>query len=218
MPAVKSIMQNVNWRKTSVIFGDKTFKLAGKEVIQETLGDLSFELSARAFFQLNPEQTVVLYNEAKKAAALTGNEKIVDAYCGVGTIGLWLANDAAEVRGMDVIPEAIADARKNAKRHGFTNTKYEAGKAEQWLPKWVKEGWRPDVIVVDPPRTGCDDKLLETILKVKPKQVVYVSCNPSSLARDVQALMKSYEVEYVQPVDMFPHTAHVENVVKLVRK
>ena len=110
MPAVKSIMQNVNWRKTSVIFGDKTFKLAGKEVIQETLGDLSFELSARAFFQLNPEQTVVLYNEAK-STALTGNEKIVDAYCGVGTIGLWLANDA-EVRGMDVIPEAIADARK----------------------------------------------------------------------------------------------------------
>ena len=105
--------------------------------------------------------------------------------------------------------------QENAKRHGFTNTKYEAGKAEQWLPKWVKEGWRPDVIVVDPPRTGCDDKLLETILKVKPKQVVYVSCNPSSLARDVQALMKSYEVEYVQPVDMFPHTAHVENVVRL---
>ncbi|MBK5433356.1 23S rRNA (uracil(1939)-C(5))-methyltransferase RlmD [Bacillus sp. TH25] len=218
MPSVKSIMQNVNWRKTSVIFGDKTFKLAGKEVIQETLGDLSFELSARAFFQLNPEQTVVLYDEAKKAAALTGNEKIVDAYCGVGTIGLWLANDAAEVRGMDVIPEAIEDAKKNAKRHGFTNAKYEAGKAEQWLPKWVKEGWRPDVIVVDPPRTGCDDKLLETILKVKPKQVVYVSCNPSSLARDVETLMESYEVEYVQPVDMFPHTAHVENIVKLTLK
>ncbi|CAM4336288.1 RNA methyltransferase [Bacillus manliponensis] len=218
MPAVKSIMQNVNGRKTSVIFGDKTFRLAGKEVIQETLGDLEFELSARAFFQLNPEQTVVLYNEAKKAAALTGKETVVDAYCGVGTIGLWLANDAAEVRGMDVIPEAIADARKNAKRQGFMNTKYEAGKAEQWLQKWVKEGWRPDVIVVDPPRTGCDDKLLETILKVKPETVVYVSCNPSSLARDVKELMKNYHIKYVQPVDMFPHTAHVETVAKLELK
>lgn len=218
LPQVKSIMQNVNGERTSIIFGDETFRLAGKEFIQEALGDLKFELSARAFFQLNPTQTVKLYDEVKQAAKLTGKEKVVDAYCGVGTIGLWLANEAAEVRGMDIIEEAIEDAKKNAKQHGFLDTMYVTGKAEHVLPKWVKEGWNPDVIVVDPPRTGCDDMLLDTILKVKPKRVVYVSCNPSTLAKDVAKLLGDYEVSYVQPVDMFPHTAHVECCSLLVRK
>jgi 23S rRNA (uracil1939-C5)-methyltransferase len=218
LPEVKSIMQNINGRKTSLIFGDETIPLSGEEVIQEVLGDLSFELSARAFFQLNPIQTVKLYDEVKKAADLTGNEKIVDAYCGVGTIGLWLAKDAKEIRGMDTIAESIEDARKNAKKHGYQNAKYVVGKAEYWLPKWVKEGWKPDVVVVDPPRTGCDKELLKAILKVKPQKVVYVSCNPSTLAKDVEKLTKFYRVEYIQPVDMFPHTAHVEAVAKLVRK
>ncbi|MFS0862576.1 23S rRNA (uracil(1939)-C(5))-methyltransferase RlmD [Fredinandcohnia sp. 179-A 10B2 NHS] len=218
LPEVKSIIQNINGQKTSLIFGDETIRLHGNEVIQETLGDLSFELSARAFFQLNPEQTIKLYDEVKKAAALTGTEKIVDAYCGVGTIGLWLAKGAAEIRGIEVIPDAIEDARKNAKNHGFKNATYAVGKAEHLLPKWVKEGWRPDVIVVDPPRTGCDDKLLQTVLKVKPKKMVYVSCNPSTLAKDIEQLSKLYRVEYVQPVDMFPHTAHVECVSQLILK
>lgn len=218
LPEVKSLVQNVNGQKTSLIFGDETFTLAGKSVIQETLGDISFELSARAFFQLNPLQTVKLYDEVKKAAALTGSEKIVDAYCGVGTIGLWLAKDAKEIRGMDTIEESIVDARKNAKDHGFEHATYVTGPAEKWMPQWVKEGWKPDVIVVDPPRTGCDDKLLKTILQVKPKKVVYVSCNPSTLAKDVQQLSKAYHVDYIQPVDMFPHTAHVENVVSLTLK
>ncbi|WP_110113531.1 23S rRNA (uracil(1939)-C(5))-methyltransferase RlmD [Bacillus sp. CGMCC 1.16541] len=217
LPEVKSIVQNVNGQKTSLIFGDETFTLANKDVIQETLGDISFELSARAFFQLNPIQTVKLYDEVKKAAALTGNEKIVDAYCGVGTIGLWLAKDAKEIRGMDTIEESIVDARKNAKRHGFNHATYVTGPAEKWLPKWVKEGWKPDVVVVDPPRTGCDDKLLNAIMQVKPKKVVYVSCNPSTLAKDIKQLSKFYEVEYVQPVDMFPHTAHVECVAGISR-
>ncbi|NUK31691.1 23S rRNA (uracil(1939)-C(5))-methyltransferase RlmD [Parageobacillus sp. VR-IP] len=218
LPEVKSIVQNINGRKTSLIFGEETELLEGEEYIQEVLGDLSFELSARAFFQLNPVQTVKLYDEVKKAAALTGTEKVVDAYCGVGAIGLWLAKDAREVRGMDVIPEAIEDAKKNAKKHGFANTMYTTGKAETLLPKWVKEGWKPDVIIVDPPRTGCDRALLQTILRVQPKTVVYVSCNPSSLARDIDMLSESYHVDYIQPVDMFPHTAHVESVARLVLK
>lgn len=218
LPNVKSIVQNINGQKTSLIFGEETVSLAGNEVIQETLGDLQFELSARTFFQLNPTQTVKLYNEVKKAAGLTGTEKVVDAYCGVGTIGLWLADQAAEVRGMDIIPESIDDAKKNAKRHGFTNTKYVPGKAEEVLPKWVKKGWNPDVMVVDPPRTGLDNQLLQTILQVKPEKLIYVSCNPSTLAKDIQTLSAKYEVKYIQPVDMFPQTAHVECISQLILK
>lgn len=217
LPQVKSIVQNINGEKTSLIFGEETVNLAGEDFIQETLGDLQFELSARTFFQLNPAQTLKLYNEVKKAADLTGTEKVLDAYCGVGTIGLWLADQAAEVRGMDVIPESIEDAKKNAKRHGFTNTKYVPGKAEEVLPKWVKKGWKPDVVVVDPPRAGLDSQLLQTILQVKPKKLIYVSCNPSTLAKDIQVLSKNYDVKYIQPVDMFPHTSHVECVVLMSR-
>ena len=218
LPEVKSLMQNINGEKTSLIFGEETINLGGNDYIQETLGDLSFELSARTFFQLNPEQTVRLYNEVKKAAELTGKEKVVDAYCGVGTIGLWVADKAAEIRGMDVIPESIEDAKKNAARHGIKHAKYVTGKAEVLLPKWTKEGWTPDVVIVDPPRTGLDGQLLDTILKVKPKKVVYVSCNPSTLAKDIQVLSKKYKVEYMQPVDMFPQTSHVETVAQLVLK
>ncbi|MFP5112242.1 23S rRNA (uracil(1939)-C(5))-methyltransferase RlmD [Bacillaceae bacterium C204] len=215
LPKVKSIVQNINGQKTSLIFGEETLPLAGEDFIQETLGDLQFELSARTFFQLNPVQTIKLYNEVKKAAALTGQEKVVDAYCGVGTIGLWLADQAGEVRGMDVITESIEDAKKNAKRHGFTNTKYVPGKAEEVLPKWVKKGWKPDVIVVDPPRTGLEGQLIQTILQAEPTKLIYISCNPSTLAKDIQTLSAKYEVKYIQPVDMFPHTAHVEAVAWL---
>ena len=211
-------MQNVNPKRTSIILGDETIHLAGDKIVEERLEEFTYELSARAFFQLNPAQTIGLYNEVKEAAALTGNEKIVDAYCGVGTIGLWLADKAGEIRGMDVIPEGIEDAKKNARKHERKNASYFTGKAEDLMPKWVKEGWRPDVVVVDPPRTGCDEKFLDTILKVKPKKFIYVSCNPSTLAKDLQMLGKKYEVEYLQPVDMFPQTAHVEVVGKLVLK
>lgn len=218
LPEVVSIMQNVNPKKTSIILGDETIHLAGDKIVEERLEEFTYELSARAFFQLNPVQTVKLYNEVKKAAGLTGKEKIVDAYCGVGTIGLWLADGAAEIRGMDVIPEGIEDAKKNARKHGVENASYFTGKAEELMPKWVKEGWRPDVVVVDPPRTGCDAKFLDTILKVKPKKFVYVSCNPSTLAKDLQVLSSKYKVEYLQPVDMFPQTAHVECVALIELK
>ncbi|MFC0471194.1 23S rRNA (uracil(1939)-C(5))-methyltransferase RlmD [Halalkalibacter kiskunsagensis] len=219
LPEVTSIVQNINGQKTSIIFGEKTVHLAGDEVIEEKLGDLSFGLSARAFFQLNPAQTVKLYNVVKDAAKLTGKEKLVDAYCGVGTIGLWLASDAAEVRGMDVTLESIDDARANAKNHGYHHVTYEVGKAETWLPRWKKEGWKPDVVIVDPPRSGCDDKLLQTIIEVKPKRMVYVSCNPSTLAKDVDRLCKKgYKVKSIQPVDMFPWTSQVESVTELERR
>lgn len=218
LPEVKSIIQNINGKKTSLIFGDESLQLGGEQSIQEVLGDISFELSSRAFFQLNPTQTVKLYDEVKKAAQLTDVEKVVDAYCGVGTIGLWLADQAGEIRGMDVIKEGIEDAEKNAKKHGINNAHYEVGKAEVIMPKWIKAGWKPDVIIVDPPRSGCDDALLDTIMKTDAKKIVYVSCNPSTLAKDLNVLTKKYKVEYMQPVDMFPQTAHVECVSQIVLK
>ncbi|MBS4198371.1 23S rRNA (uracil(1939)-C(5))-methyltransferase RlmD [Bacillus sp. FJAT-49732] len=218
LPEVVSVMQNINPKQTSLVFGDKTLNITGKEYIDDKMNEFTYELSARAFFQLNPEQTVKLYDEVKKAAALTGKEKIVDAYCGSGTIGLWLSEGAAEIRGMDVIPESIEDAKKNAMKHGVRKAKYETGKAEDILPKWLKQGWHPDVVIVDPPRTGCDDKFLKTLLKIKPKKFIYVSCNPSTLAKDLQAISHMYEVKYIQPVDMFPQTAHVEAVVKVELK
>ncbi|WP_018664381.1 23S rRNA (uracil(1939)-C(5))-methyltransferase RlmD [Heyndrickxia acidiproducens] len=217
LPEVVSVAQNINAKKTSIIFGNETIHLSGKEIIEERLEEFTYELSARAFFQLNPIQTVKLYNEVKKAAGLTGVEKIADAYCGVGTIGLWLADGASEIRGMDIIPEAIEDAKKNAAAHHIPNAHYYAGKAEVLLPKWLKEGWHPDVVVVDPPRFGCDEALLRTILKVKPKKFVYVSCNPSTLAKDLQVLSKAYDIEYMQPVDIFPQTVHVECVAWMSR-
>ncbi|UTE78283.1 23S rRNA (uracil(1939)-C(5))-methyltransferase RlmD [Rossellomorea sp. KS-H15a] len=218
LPEVVSIAQNINPQKTALVFGDETIHLSGRESIEERLEEFTYELSARAFFQLNPIQTSKLYNEAKRAAALTGEEKVVDAYCGVGTIGLWLADGAKEIRGMDVIKEGIDDAKKNAKKFGVGHAEYFVGGAETLMPKWKNEGWRPDVVVVDPPRTGCDNKLLDTLKEVKPKTFVYVSCNPSTLAKDIDYLKKQYRVDYLQPVDMFPQTAHVEVVAKLVLK
>ncbi|WP_391117306.1 23S rRNA (uracil(1939)-C(5))-methyltransferase RlmD [Psychrobacillus sp. L3] len=215
---IVSISQNINAEDTSLIFGDNTFNLHGKETIHEKLGELAFDLSARAFFQLNPEQTEHLYNEIEKAAALTGVETVVDAYCGVGTIGLWLAKNAKEVRGMDIVEESIKDAKRNAKRNGFKNTTYVHGTAKQWLQKWKNEDFVPDVLTVDPPRAGLDDELLKTILDIKPKRFVYTSCNPSTLAKDLEALTKVYHVRYIQPVDMFAQTAHVEAVTLLELK
>lgn len=217
-PSIVSITQNVNRDKTSLIFGDETFTLWGKDTIHEELGELAFDLSSRAFFQLNPVQTVHLYDEIKKAAALTGKESIVDAYCGVGTIGLWLAKDAKEVRGMDIVPESIDDAKANAKAHHIDHARYFTGKAEDWFGRWYKSGYVPDVVTVDPPRTGLDDRFIQSVLKVKPKRFIYTSCNPSTLAKDLQQLTTIYDVEYIQPVDMFPQTAHVEAVCKLVLK
>ena len=217
MPQVVSIMQNVQSKKTSVIMGDETLHLWGKEAIEERLQELTFDLSPRAFFQLNPQQTSILYDEAIKALALTKNETVVDAYCGVGTIGLSLAKHAKEVRGMDIIPQAIENAKENARRIQANNTHYETGTAEDLLPKWFAAGFRPDSIVVDPPRTGLDDHLLQALVAQPPKKMGYISCNVSTLARDLVKLASVFKIEYLQSVDMFPQTARCEVVVKLTR-
>ncbi|MFC6995630.1 23S rRNA (uracil(1939)-C(5))-methyltransferase RlmD [Streptococcus loxodontisalivarius] len=217
-PEIKTIALNLNTSKTSDIYGDKTEILWGQDSIEESVLDYSFALSPRAFYQLNPEQTQVLYNQARKALDVGVDDHIIDAYCGVGTIGFAFAAKVKSVRGMDIIPEAIEDAKKNSAAMGFANTYYEAGKAEDIIPKWYEEGYRADGLIVDPPRTGLDDKLLATVLKYKPEKMVYVSCNTSTLARDLVKLAKVYNVEYIQSVDMFPHTARTEAVVKLQKK
>ena len=216
LPMVITIAQNINKGKTSLVFGDKTVVLWGAEQLEETLGDVRFALSPRAFFQLNPEQTVKLYSSVQEAASLSGKELVVDAYCGTGTIGLWLAPYAKEVRGVEIIAEAVQDARDNARASGIDNARFFEGRAERLLPEWVAQGVRPDVVVVDPPRTGCERSLLEAVAVAKPKRLVYVSCNPATLAKDCEILLGSgYKLEWVQPVDMFPMTSHVEAVCLL---
>lgn len=218
LPKVVSIMQNVQSKKTSLIMGEDTFHLWGKEAIEEQINQVVFDLSARAFFQLNPQQTSVLYEEGIKALDLKKEETVVDAYCGVGTIGLSIAGLAKEVRGMDTIEQAIFNAQENAARLGFSNTHYEVGTAEELLPKWFKEGFKPDALIVDPPRTGLDSKLLTALKKQPPKKMVYISCNVSTLARDLKELTTVFTVDYLQSVDMFPQTARCEVVVKLSKK
>ena len=216
VPEITSIVQNVNSDKTNVIFGSRTRTLYGEDVIYDTIGSVKFAISARSFYQVNPVQTEVLYNKALEYAGLTGEETVIDAYCGIGTISLFLAQKAKQVYGVEIVPQAIEDAKQNAELNGITNAYFEAGKAEEVIPAWYKQGIRPDVIVVDPPRKGCDEALLETILKMKPKKVVYVSCNPGTLARDLRILEDGgYKTREVQPVDMFPQTVHVEAVAVL---
>lgn len=217
-PELKTVAVNINASKTSDIYGQITEVIWGQESINEEVLDYGFSLSPRAFYQLNPKQTQILYSEAVKALDVKEDDDLIDAYCGVGTIGLAFAGKVKSVRGMDIIPEAILDAKENALYMGFTNTHYEAGKAEDIIPRWYSEGFRANALIVDPPRTGLDDKLLNTILKMPPEKMVYVSCNTSTLARDLVTLTKVYHVHYIQSVDMFPHTARTEAVVKLQRK
>ncbi len=217
LPEVKSVVQNVNTKKTNVIFGEETRVLWGNEYIYDFIGDIKFAISARSFYQVNPEQTKVLYDKALEYADLTGEESVIDAYCGIGTISLFLAQKANKVFGVEIVPEAIEDAKRNAELNEITNAEFAVGEAEVVIPKWYKEGNTADVLVVDPPRKGCDEALLNTILEMKPKKVVYVSCNPATLARDLRVLEDGgYKTVEVQPVDMFPHTVHVECVTQLV--
>ena len=192
--------------------------LQGRDYIIDTIGDLKFKISALSFFQVNPVQTKVLYDKALEYAELTGNETVWDAYCGIGSISLFLAQKAKKVYGVEIVAPAIENANANAELNSITNAEFFVGKAEEVIPAQYEEGLVADTIVVDPPRKGCDEALLETLIKMAPEKIVYVSCDPATLARDLGYLVgNSYKVEKVQPVYMFPETNHVETVVKLVK-
>ncbi|AWI11368.1 23S rRNA (uracil(1939)-C(5))-methyltransferase RlmD [Caldibacillus thermoamylovorans] len=211
LPNVKSVVHNVNPKRTNVILGERTQVLWGQNVIYDYIGNVKFAISPRSFYQVNPVQTQVLYDKALAYTGLTGEEIVIDAYCGIGTISLFLAQQAKKVYGVEVVSDAINDAKKNADLNGITNVEFTVGEAETVIPNWAKEGIHADVIVVDPPRKGCDAALLKTIIEMKPKRVVYVSCNPATLARDLGILeADDYQTVEVQPVDMFPMTMHVE--------
>ena len=216
---VVSIVLNVNKEKTNVILGQKIITLWGKDTITDSIDGIEFEISPLSFYQVNPIQTEVLYGKAVELAGLKGEETVLDLYCGIGTISLFFARKAKKVFGVEIVPEAIADAKKNAARNGITNAEFAVGAAEEVIPRLYKEeGITADIVVVDPPRKGCDEKLLETILQISPEKIVYVSCNPATWARDLAVLKEGgYELKEVQPVDQFSHSVHVEVVTCLQR-
>lgn len=218
IPNMKSIYTNVNKEKTNVILGKKVETIWGAPYITDYIGDVKYNISPLSFYQVNPVQTEKLYNKALEYANLNGQETVWDAYCGIGTISLFLAKQAKKVYGVEIVPEAIEDAKANAALNDINNAQFFAGKAEEIIPQKYKEGIKADVIVVDPPRKGCDKELLDTIIDMQPDRVVYVSCDPATLARDLKILGEGgYEVREVQPVDMFPETVHVECVTVLSR-
>ena len=220
IPQMASIMVNVNKKRNNVILGDKVRLLWGQPYITDKIGEISYRISPLSFFQVNPYQTGRLYGKALEYADLLGNETVWDLYCGIGTISLFLAQRAKMVRGVEIIPAAIENARENASLNGFENTEFFVGKAEEVLPQqYARTSQRADVIVVDPPRKGCDEALLATIIEMQPKRVVYVSCDSATLARDLKYLCeRGYELKKVCPVDMFPNTVSVETVASLCRK
>ncbi|MDR2977652.1 MAG: 23S rRNA (uracil(1939)-C(5))-methyltransferase RlmD, partial [Streptococcaceae bacterium] len=214
---IVTVAVNYHPKKSSEIYGDMTQIVFGeKDKITEGLLGYTFELSPRAFFQLNTKQAEVLYAEVVKALNPKRDDRVIDAYCGAGTIGFAVVKKVKSVHGMDTVPESVADARANAARLGFKNCHYEIGKAEVVMANMYKSGQRPTAVIVDPPRTGLDDALLDMLVRYKPERIVYVSCNVSTLAKDLKVLAQAYDVDYIQSVDMFPQTARCEVVVKLV--
>lgn len=216
--SIKSIVQNINDKDTNLVMGEKCITLWGSDYICDYIGEYKFNISPLSFFQVNPVQTEVLYNKALEYADLNGDEIVFDAYCGTGTISLFLSQKAKKVYGVEIIPQAIDNAKVNAEINNINNAEFFVGKSEEIIPKLIDDGIIPDVIVVDPPRKGCDSKLLDALGKAKPKKIVYVSCDPSTLARDLKYLEEQgYKTVEVQPVDMFPMTKHVETVVLMSR-
>ena len=218
VPGLVSVVQNINKKPTNIVMGSKTRVLYGDEKIKDSLGSLTFNISPQSFFQVNSEQAEKLYNKALGFAGLSGGETVVDVYCGTGTISLYLAKHVRKVYGIEVVAPAIEDARKNAQDNKCDNAEFILGDAAVELPKLLAGGVLPDVIVVDPPRAGCEEKVLAAMAGVGPQRIVYVSCNPASLARDLAFLeQRGYKALVAQPVDMFPMTSHVETVALLER-
>ncbi|TVV35110.1 23S rRNA (uracil(1939)-C(5))-methyltransferase RlmD [Weissella cibaria] len=219
LPEVKSIIQNVNQEKTNVILGEKNNTLWGKDVITDTLFGKKFVIGPNSFYQVNPQTTETLYQLAADKAGLTGDEEVIDAYSGIGTISLTIADRVKSVLGVEVVPGAVDDAKRNADINGVNNAKFELGKAEEKMVEWHEAGMRPDVIFVDPPRKGLTPELIDAATGMEPEKFVYISCNPATFARDtVQILENGYHIQGpVQPIDQFPQTTHIESVTVFVK-
>ena len=219
LPEVKSIIQNVNQEKTNVILGEKNNTLWGKNVITDTLFGKKFAIGPNSFYQVNPQTTETLYQLAADKAGLNGDEEVIDAYSGIGTISLTIADRVKTVLGVEIVPGAVDDAKRNADINGVTNAKFELGKAEEKMVEWHDAGMRPDVIFVDPPRKGLTPELIDAATGMEPAKFVYISCNPATLARDtVQILENGYHIEGpVQPIDQFPQTTHIESITVFVK-
>lgn len=214
-----SVVLNINNKNTNVILGQKSITVWGHDYIEDYIGDLKFRISPKSFYQVNPTQTKVLYDKVVEYAGLTGSETVFDLYCGIGTITLSLANKAKFVYGVEIVPDAVRNAKENAHINNIDNVCFVEGVAEDVIPNMYKEGIRADVVVVDPPRKGCDAKLIDTLVSMYLDRIVYVSCNPATLARDLKILGENgFVVQKIQPVDMFPMSMHVETVVLLGRK
>lgn len=219
IPGMTSISLNVNREKTNRILGGKVINIRGEGYISDYIGDVKFRISPLSFYQVNPVQTEKLYGTALQYAGLTGEENVFDLYCGVGTISLFLAKKAKRVIGVEIVEQAIEDAKVNADINGIENAEFYCGAAEEVIPRLYRQGVTADVVVVDPPRKGCDEKLLDTIAEMQPERVVYVSCDSATLARDLKYLgERGYEVKEVQSTDMFPGSVHVETIVLLQKK
>lgn len=218
-PEITTMLLNVNKRDTSIVLGNQEDVLFGKGTITDTLCGLKFEISAKSFYQINPVQTEKLYGKAIEMAELSGEQTVIDAYCGIGTIGLVASQKAGKVIGVEMNKDAVKDAIRNSKRNGVQNARFHQGDAGEFMVDMAARGEKADVVIMDPPRSGSDEAFLSSVVKLQPERIVYVSCNPETQVRDLKYLVKNgYTVEGIQPVDMFPQTYHVESVAKLVRE
>jgi 23S rRNA (uracil1939-C5)-methyltransferase len=218
VPSIKTVVQNINTRDTNVILGEKERILYGSGTIKDSILGVDFIISSKSFFQVNPIQVEQLYSKAIDAAKLSKDDVVFDAYCGIGTISLIASKQCKSVLGVEIVNEAIKDAVKNAKLNKIENAKFICGDAGETLEKLANEDTHFDCVFVDPPRKGLDEKFINSLLRVKPKKLVYVSCDPETLARDINILSKEYKINSIQPVDMFPFTFHVETIVGLALK
>ncbi len=217
--SVQSIVLNINSKRTNLVLGAENRTIYGKDTISDTLCQNEYEISPHSFFQINPVQTENLYNKAIEYADITKDDTVLDIYCGIGTISLTAARKAKKVIGVEIVEQAIEDAKKNAASNGITNAHFYAGSADKIVPRLIKGGEKPDIVIIDPPRKGSDEITLDTIIKAQPQKIVYVSCNPATLARDIKFLNQGgYTLKKVTAVDMFPNTVHVESVVLLENK